>query len=295
VPDSLSGKVAIVAGASRGCGRGIALALGDAGATVYVTGRTTRNGPKPVDSAPGTIEDTADEVTRRGGRGIPVPIDHRDAAQVEELFARVHREQGRLDILACAVWGGNERFLDPVWQKPFWSQSARVWDECMGAGPQAFWIAAHAASRLMAEQGSGLIVAITEPIIEDSSTPFSGNLQWDLFEHLPHYSLNRLVGVLARDARPAGIAIIGLLPGFMKTERVEMHLTDEETRKQYHYDLAESTEYAGRAVAALAADPNVLSKAGELIFVADAAKEYGFTDVDGRYIDNFYRAAGRIK
>jgi NAD(P)-dependent dehydrogenase (short-subunit alcohol dehydrogenase family) len=293
VSDLLNGRVAVVAGASRGCGRGIALALADAGATVYVTGRTTRTGPGPVDRAPGTIEDTAEEVTRRGGRGIPVQIDHTDAAQVDDLFARVRRDHGRLDILACAVWGGNERFVDPVWKEPFWNQPVRAWDECMGAGPQAFWIAAHAASRLMAERRAGLIVAITEPIIETS--PFGGNLQWDLFEHLPHYSLNRLVGVLARDARPAGIAIIGLLPGFMKTERVEMHLRDEELRKQFRYDLAESTEYAGRAVAALAADPNVLSKAGELIFVADAAKEYGFTDIDGRYIENFYRAAGRIE
>jgi NAD(P)-dependent dehydrogenase (short-subunit alcohol dehydrogenase family) len=296
VRNTLNGKVAVAAGASRGCGRGIALALGDAGATVYVTGRTTRHGPKPVDHAPGTIEDTADEVTLRGGRGIPVRIDHTDPAQVEELFGRVRREQGRLDILACAVWGGNERFLDPVWQQPFWNQPARVWDEFMGAGPRAFWIAAHAASRLMAEQRAGLIVAITEPMIETpGTTPFSGNLQWDLFEHLPHYSLNRLVAVLAREARPAGIAVIGVLPGFMKTERVEMHLPDDETRMQYRYDLAESTEYAGRAVAALAADPRVLTKAGELIFVADAAKEYGFKDVDGRYIDNFYRAVGRIE
>jgi NAD(P)-dependent dehydrogenase (short-subunit alcohol dehydrogenase family) len=284
--------VAVVAGASRGCGRGIALALGDAGATVYVTGRTTRSGPKPVDQAPGTIEDTADEVTRRGGLGIPVAIDHTDPAQVEELFARVHQDQGRLDVLACAVWGGNERFTDPVWQQPFWNQPVRVWDECMGAGPQAFWIAAHAASRLMARQGTGLIVAITEPMVE--LTPFSGNLQWDLFEHLPHYSLNRLVRVLAYAAHAEGIAIVGLLPGFMKTERVEVHMRDEDLQKRYRYDLAESTEYAGRAVAALAADPNVLNKAGELIFVADAAKEYGFTDIDGRYIENFYRAAGRI-
>jgi NAD(P)-dependent dehydrogenase (short-subunit alcohol dehydrogenase family) len=299
MPDSLKGKVAVVAGASRGCGRGIALALGDAGATVYVTGRTTRTGPAPVDGAPGTIDDTADEVTRRGGKGIPVQLDHCDAAQVEQLFARVREENRRLDILACAVWGGNERFLDPVWQQPFWNQPVRAWDECMGAGPQAFWIAAHRAARLMverhAEHNTGLIVAISEPMVE--TTPFSGNLQWDLFEHLPHYCLNRLVTALAPDAKKAGIAVIGLLPGFMKTERVEMHMrdADEEERKQYRYDLAESTEYAGRAVAALAADPSVLNKAGELIFVADAAKEYGFTDIDGRYIDNFYRVLGMIK
>jgi NAD(P)-dependent dehydrogenase (short-subunit alcohol dehydrogenase family) len=295
VRNSLNGKVAVVAGASRGCGRGIALALGDAGATVYVTGRTTRTGPKSADGAPGTIEDTADEVTRRGGDGIPVQVDHSDAAQVEELFARVRREHGRLDILASAVWGGNERHLDPVWQRPFWNQPVRTWDEFMGGGPQAFWIAAHAAAGHMAERGSGLIVAVSEPIIDQVS--LSGHIQWDLFEHLPHYALNRLVATLAPGAKAAGIAIIGLLPGFMKTERVEMHMqgADEEARKQYRYDLAESTEYSGRAVAALAGDPNVLNKAGELVFVADAAKEYGFTDIDGRYIDNFYRVLGMIK
>jgi hypothetical protein len=136
-----------------------------------------------------------------------------------------------------------------------------IWDEFMGGGPQAFWI------------------------------------EWDLFWHLPHYSLNRLVPALASRAKAAGIAVIGLLPGFMKTERVEMHMqgADEEARRQYRYDLAESTEYSGRALAALAADPNVLNKAGELVFVADAAKEYGFTDIDGRYIDNFYRVLGMIK
>jgi NAD(P)-dependent dehydrogenase (short-subunit alcohol dehydrogenase family) len=293
--NTLNGKIAVVAGASRGCGRGIALALGDAGATVLVTGRTTRDGVKPADGAPGTIEDTADDVTRRGGQGIPVQVDHTDAARVEELFTRIRREHGRVDILACAVWGGNELYLDPVWKQPFWKQPARMWNQYMGAGPQAFWIAAQAASSLMAERGAGLIVAVSEPTI--GAPPVSGSVQWDLFWHLPHYSLNRLVGVLASDARAAGIAIVGLLPGFMKTERVEMHMrdADEEARKEYRYDLAESTEYSGRAVVALAGDPNVLEKAGKLVFVADAAKEYGFTDIDGKYVDNFYRVLGMIE
>ena len=139
---SLKNKVAVVAGASRGCGRGIAVALGEMGATVYVTGRSIRGGPAPVDNISGTIEETAEEVTRRGGYGIPVQVDHANAAEVAELFARVERDQERLDILACAVWGGNERFTDPIWKQPFWNLPAAFWNDFMGAGPQAFWIAA---------------------------------------------------------------------------------------------------------------------------------------------------------
>ena len=122
----------------------------------------------------------------------------------------------------------------------------------------------------------------------------SGNPQWDLFEHLPHYALNRLVVSLAPAARKAGVTVLGLLPGFMKTERVQVHMRDEALHKIYRYDLAESPEYTGRAVAALASDPNVIAKSGQLVFVGDAAKEYGFTDIDGRYVENFYRAVGRL-
>jgi len=292
MPDTLRGKIALVAGASRGCGRGIAVALGEQGATVYVTGRTIRGGPAPIDKICGTIDETADEVTRRGGAAIPVQVDHADPAQVENLFDRVQSEQGRLDILACAVWGGNERFVDPIWKQPFWNLPAEFWDDFMGAGPQAFWLAAREAARLMSQHHSGLIVAISEPMIDPNR--LSANLQFDLFEHLPHYALNRLVVTLAPHARDAGITLLGLLPGFMKTERVQVHMQDEALQKLYRYDLAESTEYTGRAVAALASDPNLMAKSGQLTFVGDAAREYGFTDIDGRYIENFYRAAGRF-
>lgn len=294
--DSVSGRlkdnVAVVAGASRGCGRGIALALGEESATVYVTGRTIRGGPAPIDGISGTIEETADEVRRRGGIGIPVQVDHTDPDQNRRLFERVRQEHGRLDILACAVWGGNERFTDPVWKQPFWNLPAGLWDDFMGSGPQAFWLASREAAQMMAKQRSGLIVAISEPMIEPDK--LMGNVQWDLFEHLPHYALNRLVVSLAAPARDAGITLLGLLPGFMKTERVQMHMKDEALEEQFRYDLAESTEYTGRAVVALASDPNVMAKSGALIFVGDAAKEYGFTDIDGRYIENFYRAAGLL-
>ncbi len=292
MPGKLEGKVAVVAGASRGCGRGIALALGEHGSTVYVTGRSVRGGPPPIDGISGTVEDTAEEVTRRGGVGIPVQVDHTDLAQTKKLFERVHAEHGRLDIMACAVWGGNERFVDPVWKQPFWNLPAELWNDFMGAGPQAFWFAAREAARIMSQQRSGLVVAISEPMIETDK--LSGKPQWDLFEHLPHYALNRLVTSLAAEARQAGVTILGLLPGFMKTERVQVHMQDEELHKLYRYDLAESPEYTGRALVALASDPNVIAKSGRLIFVGDAAKEYGFTDVDGRYVENFYRATGKI-
>lgn len=290
--DGLRGKIAVVAGASRGCGRGIALALGEQGATVYVTGRSIRGGPPPIDGISGTIEETAEEVTRRGGLGMTVQVDHADTAQNGILFDRVRHEQGRLDILACAVWGGNARFTDPIWKQPFWKLPAEFWDDFMGAGPQAFWLAAREAAHLMAQQRSGLIVAISEPMIEPEK--LSGSVQWDLFEHLPHYALNRLVVSLAPEARKAGITLLGLLPGFMKTERVEVHMRDEAFQRRFRYELAESPEYTGRAVVALACDANVIAKSGELIFVGDAAEEYGFTDIDGRRIENFYRATGRL-
>jgi NAD(P)-dependent dehydrogenase (short-subunit alcohol dehydrogenase family) len=284
---TLSGKVAVVAGASRGCGRGIALALGDAGATVFVTARTTRSGPAPVDQAPGSIEDTAEEVARRGGRGIPACVDYTDPAQVEDFFNHIRQNHGRLDILACGVWGGNERYLDPIWNESFWKQPVQAWKEFLDSGPYAFWLSAHASSRIMAENRAGLIVAVTEPITSqfDGQQPSMA----ETFSHLAHYSTNQLVAALARDARGAGISVVGLLPGFMRTERVEMHLPDEESRKRFRYDLSESTEYSGRAVAALASDPNVLAKSGTLVFVADLADEYAFTDIDGKRVANFYR------
>jgi NAD(P)-dependent dehydrogenase (short-subunit alcohol dehydrogenase family) len=221
-----------------------------------------------------------------------VQVDHTDPGQSRALFHRVQAEHGRLDILVCAVWGGNERFVDPIWTQPFWNLPREFWDDFMGAGPQAFWIAAREAARVMSQQGSGFIAAISEPMIEPDK--LTGNLQWDLFEHLPHYALNRLVVSLAPDALKAGVTLLGLLPGFMRTERVQIHMQDESLQKLYRYDLAESPEYTGRAIVALASDSKVAAKSGQIIFTGDAAREYGFTDIDGRHIENFYRAIGRF-
>lgn len=285
-PPDLRGRVAVVAGASRGAGRGIALALGDTGATVYVTGRTTRRGPKPPDGFPGTIDDTADEVTQRGGRGIPVRVDHTREDEVARLFERVRREQKRLDILANAVWGGGEQFVQKDWQsRAFWELSNVGWQGTMMAGPYAVLLASCHAARLMAPRRKGLLVHITEPLLEKYDR--GGPLFW-MFWMLGHRGINRISEAMSADLKRRNIATIALAPGWMRTERV-MKYTSAKDKKSGRYAKSESTEYVGRAVASLAADPTVLRRTGKLLYVGDLAEEYGFKDVDGRRVANFYR------
>jgi len=275
---TLEGKVAIAAGASRGAGRGIALALGEAGATVYVAARTSKRGPKPPDNAPGTIEETAAEVTARGGQGIAVRADLSAEEQVAALFRRVEKDQGRLDVLANSVWSAN--FM-PVWSKRFWDLSATLWQETLQT-VSAYWHTSVHAARLMGKQRHGLIVYVTDNLRPDASG-YRGQILHDL----GHECLNRLVIGLSRETKKSKIAVVGLNSGFMRTERVLMHMTTEARKKQFRFDLSESPEYIGRAVAALAADRNAMRKTGQLLWAANLAKEYGFTDIDGRYIPLF--------
>ena len=285
-PPDLRGKVAIVTGASRGAGRGIALALGETGATVYVTGRTARGGPQPFDGAPGTIDDTAEEVTRRGGVGIPVRCDHTVESEVEALFERVRREQGRLDTLANAVWGGSEQYVQKDWKsKPFWELESTGWKQTMTAGAYAFLLASIHAARLMAPRRRGLIVHVTEPVLEKYDR--GGPLFW-MFWMLGHRCINRMSEAMSPDLKKRDIASLALAPGWMRTERVMMY-TSEKEKKSPRFAKSETTEYVGRAVAMLAADPKVLRKTGKLLYVGDVAREYGFKDADGRYVPNFYR------
>jgi NAD(P)-dependent dehydrogenase (short-subunit alcohol dehydrogenase family) len=294
----LASRIAVVAGASRGAGRGIALALGDAGATVYVAGRTTRAGPRPRDGASGTIEETAAEVTERGGTGIAVRADLTDAADVTALFERVVADRGRLDLLANAVWGaadgaGSLEEWQAAWGRPFWEQPAGQWRDMMSAGPYAYWLAAREAARIMAANGGGLIVGVTDGIIvaEGQAPPpptelggYIGNgVLWDL----AHVAINRMLYAMSVEAKKAKIAVLALMPGFMRTERVVALLRTDEQKKMMRFDLSESPEYLGRAVAALAADRKVLKKTGRIHLVADLAREYGFTDVDGRVVPRF--------
>lgn len=288
---NLSGRVALVAGASRGAGRGIALALGEAGATVYVSGRTVRGGPPPMDGAAGTIEDTAAEVTARGGVGIPVQTDHTSEADVVALFERIAADHGRLHVLANAVWGGHDGVRSgEEWMAsmgvPFWDKTAAEWQHMMMAGPYAYWLTTCHALRMMTKVKTGLVVGVTDFVVAGANPDeYGGGGQ--LMAELAHTTINRLMKCMSVEAKPKRIAVITLMPGFMRTERVQLFLPTDKLKKMFRYDLSETPEYLGRAVAALAADRNALAKTGTIQFVADLATEYGFTDADGKVVPRF--------
>ena len=275
----LRGKVAVVTGASRGGGRGIALVLGEEGATVYVTGRSVR-GALTRSSLPGTtIEDTAEQVTARGGVGTPARCDHTADAQVEALMERVKQEQGRLDILVNNVWGGYERdpqgdFAGPFWEQPLWR-----WDAMFVAGVRAHYTASCLAARLMIAQHQGLIVNTTFWDRDRYFTPLS--------YYLSKTTINHMVYGMALELREHNVAAVALSPGWMRTEAVMADLPPNGRPSPEELDRTESVEYVGRAVVALATDPNVMEKSGSVWTVGDLAREYGFVDIDGRQVPPF--------
>jgi NAD(P)-dependent dehydrogenase (short-subunit alcohol dehydrogenase family) len=296
IPANLRGKIAVVAGASRGAGRGIALALGECGATVYVSGRTVRGGPAPPDGAPGTIDETADEVTARGGHGIPVAVDFTREADVASLFERVEREAGRLDIFANGVFGWSaesfEEFLHPERKrKLFWEQNSVGWKESVEGGSYAHLLGAIHGARVMAKRGGGLIVSITEPILGFGPK----TLDWALIE-LGHRGINEMASAMKSDLAKIGVTIVALAPGFMRTERVLMHMrgTSEKHKKAFGFHLSETPEYTGRAIAMMSADKKVSRHSGKLVYVGDLAKSHKFKDADGKFVENFYRKLKKI-
>lgn len=283
--------IAVVTGASRGAGRGIAMELGAAGATVYVTGRSTRAQPadtygqllalSDLPAVPGSIDDTADEVTRMGGRGIPVRCDHTHEDDVKALFAQVEREAGRIDLLVNNAWGGHETFTG-VFDAPFWEHPLANWDSMFDRGVRNHLVASRSAAPLMVRQKHGLIVTTT---FWDRGRYMKGNLFYDLAKA----SMTRLAFGMAEELKPHGVASVAVSPGWMRTEFVLAGHKTDEAHWQERPALAstESPRYLGRAVAALAGDPQVMARTGEVLRVADLAKAYGFTDIDGRQVKAF--------
>jgi NAD(P)-dependent dehydrogenase (short-subunit alcohol dehydrogenase family) len=288
----LTACVAVVTGASRGAGRGIAEELGAAGATVYVTGRSTR-ARQPNDryaqilslsslsELPGNIDETAEAVTRNGGRGIAVACDHSVEAEVQALFARIERDEGRLDLLVNNAWGGHESF-NGVFEAPFWEHPLGQWDAMFDRGVRNHLLASRCAAPILVRQRRGLIVTTT---FWDRDRYLRGNLFYDLAKS----AMNRLAFGMAEELRPHGVISLAVSPGWMRTEFVLAGHKTDEAHWQDRPALArtESPRYLGRAVAALAADAKVMSKSGKVHRVADLAREYGFTDVDGRQVGSF--------
>jgi len=272
-PD-LRDRVAVVTGASRGGGRAIAIALGEAGATVYVTGRSVR-GAKTTEGLPQTIDDTADAVTAKGGIGVPVRVDHTVDGDVEALFARVRAEQGRLDLLVNNAWGGYETYDGAGFVAPFWDQPLTRWDSMFTAGVRTHFVSSRYAAPLMIERGSGLIISTVAWAFGE----YLGNLYYDVAKA----AIIRMAFGMARELAPFNVAAVALASGFMRTERVlAAHAAEP-------FDLGptESPAYIGRAVRALTADPDVIAKSGQVLTAGELAREYGFTDVDERQPEPF--------
>jgi NAD(P)-dependent dehydrogenase (short-subunit alcohol dehydrogenase family) len=292
VQGPLRGRVAVVTGASRGAGRGIALELGAAGATVYVTGRSTRGAPADtyggilresgMEAVPGSIDGTADEVTRLGGTGIAVRCDHTREDEVRALFARVEAEHGRLDLLVNNAWGGHEAFSKTSFGAPFWEQDLDQWDAMFNRGVRNHLLAGRIAAPLFIRQGRGLIVTTS---YWDRGNYLRGNLFYDIAKA----AMNRLAFAMAEELRPHGVVSLAVVPGWMRTEWVLASKNADESTWRDHPEFArtESPRYVGRAVAALAADPRVMAKSGGIHRAGDLAVEYGFTDVDGRVVPPF--------
>ena len=272
-------RVALVTGASRGAGKGIALALGAAGLTVYVTGRSQCEGDAAL---PGSVQATADAVTQAGGRGVAVLCDHADDGQVAALFDRVEREQGRLDLLvnnACAIPDELTQ-PGPFWHKPLYML------ELLNVGMRSHYVASWHAASLMAAQRSGLIV----------HTSSYGSV---CYMHGPAYgagkaAVDKMAHDMAVDLRPHGVAVVSLWMGLLRTERTERALQDPEMARKYAASVAhmESPQFPGRVIAALLDDPALMARSGQVCIDAELALDLGVRDIDGRQPSSYRSALG---
>ena len=272
----LSHQVAVVAGGTRGAGRGIAVELGAAGATVYVTGRSTRAQASEM-GRPETIEETAELVDAAGGTGVPVRVDHGRPEEVAALGERIRAErEGRLDVLVNDIWGG-----DPLTEwTSFWEHSLENGLRLLDTAVRTHIVTSWHLAPLMVRRGRGLIVEVTD----GHTDRYRGSLFYDLAKA----SAIRLAVAQAEDLREHGVAALAVSPGFLRSEAVLDHFgVAEETwqeaiDKDRHFAASETPRFVGRAVAALAADPDVMSRSGGAFASGELAEDYGFDDVDGR-------------
>jgi dehydrogenase/reductase SDR family protein 1 len=263
---SMTGKIALVTGASRGVGKGIASGLGEAGATVYATGRTVLEGEGAI-PLPGTVSRTAEEITALGGAGVALACDHRDDGQVSAVFDAIRSRSGRLDVLVNNVWGGYEHFWDGTqfWNEHgFWTAPIARWDSMFAAGVRAHYVASVQAARVMVAAGAGLIVHVSsEAAAKDDAGVAYG---------VAKAATDRMAACMAHELRAHGVAVVSLYPGLVRTESV--------LKAAEHFDLSrsESPLFVGRVVAALAADPDVMRRSGEVVTTGELATEYGIDD-----------------
>ena len=250
---TLEGKTALVTGAGQGVGKGIALELIEAGATVYITGRSAEN------------------LQYIEGKGVAIVCDHRDDQQVQAAFRRISDEQERLDLLVNNVWGGYENMLENgqfTWPLPFWQQPLWRWDAMFQAGVRAHYAASQHAARMMVNERSGLIVNISFW----AAQKYIGNVAYGVSKA----ATDKLTADMSRELRGHNVAVVSLYPGLVRTEKVM------EAAAWLDMSNSESPQFIGRAVATLAADPGVMEKTGKVLIAASVAEEYGFTDIDGK-------------
>ncbi|GGQ16848.1 SDR family oxidoreductase [Streptomyces roseolilacinus] len=277
----LAGTVALVAGATRGAGRAIAVELGAAGATVYATGRTTREHVSEVGRSTETIEETAELVTAAGGRGVAVPTDHLVPDQVRALVARIDAEQGRLDVLVNSCWGGDHLLLS-TWNAKMWDIDLDQGLRMLDLGVRSHAITSSVALPLLVRRPGGLVVEMT-----DGNAEYNRRFREQFYFDLAKTAPIRMAFALSHDLKDVGGTAVALTPGFLRSEAMLDHfgVREENWRdacaREPHFAVAESPVYVGRAVAALAADPDRGRWNGRSLDSGTLAKEYGFTDADG--------------
>ncbi len=262
----LKGKIALVTGASRGVGRGIAYELGAAGASVFVTGRSVRG--QQTDNLPGTIQDAAELVDQVGGNGFAIRCDHTDDRAVEEMAETVRKTCGRLDILVNNVWGGYEQYDTEVWALPPWKQPIWRWDKMFETGVRAHYTTTHALLPLLLEGKDPLIVNISA----GDRGRFLGDVQYDVAKA----AIDRLGFALARKLKPYHIPVVTVHPGFTRTERVIETVQSSDQLANSH-----SPRFVGRTVVALATDPEVMNRTGGIFRAGELGHDYSLMDIDG--------------